>query len=138
MQRAAERQLRLLVEDMNSRYEVLDADAEVTRHLVADVVIDEFRAWLNLTPNRVMREALAWDSLTELWNAFELECRHLSLGQFDGCRAARVGAPRQWGSRGATEQDPASHLPQGRPALAPAAEARASDRRRGVSLRCEI
>ena len=81
MQRAAERQLRLLVEDMNGRYEVLDADAEVTRHLDADVVVEAFRAWLNLTPNRVMSEALAWDSLAELWNAFELEYRHVGFGQ---------------------------------------------------------
>jgi hypothetical protein len=62
MQRAAERRLRLLVEDMNGRYEVLDADTEVRRHLAADMVVEAFRAWLNLTPNRVMSEALAWDS----------------------------------------------------------------------------
>jgi hypothetical protein len=66
---------------MNGRYEVLDADAEVTRHLDADVVVEAFRAWLNLTPNRVMSEALAWDSHAELWNAFGLEYRHLGFGQ---------------------------------------------------------
>jgi hypothetical protein len=43
MQRAAERLLRLLIEDVNGRYEVLDADAEVTRHLDADVVVEALR-----------------------------------------------------------------------------------------------
>jgi hypothetical protein len=66
---------------MNGRYEVLDADAEVTRHVDANVVVEAYRAWLNLTPNRVTSEVLAWDSLAELWNAFELEYRHLSFGQ---------------------------------------------------------
>jgi hypothetical protein len=28
-----------------------------------------------------MSEALAWDSLAELWNAFELEYRHLGFGR---------------------------------------------------------
>jgi hypothetical protein len=81
MQRAAERQLRLLVEDMNGCYEALGANAEVTRHLDADVVVEAFRAWLNLTQNRVLSEALASDSLAELWNAFELEYRHLGFGR---------------------------------------------------------
>jgi hypothetical protein len=53
----------------------------VTRHLDADVVVEPFRAWLNLTPKGVMSEALAWDSLAELWNAFEPEYRHLGFGQ---------------------------------------------------------
>jgi hypothetical protein len=81
MREAAERQLRLLVDDMNGRYQVLDADAEVTRCLNADVAVEAFRAWLKLTPNRVMGEAFTRDSLAELWDAFELECEHLGFGQ---------------------------------------------------------
>jgi hypothetical protein len=46
MLEAAEGQLRLLVDDMNGRYQVVDADAEVTRCLNADVVIEAFRAWM--------------------------------------------------------------------------------------------
>jgi hypothetical protein len=65
MREAAEHQLRLLVDDMNGRYQVADADAEVTRCLTADVVV----------------EALTRDSLAELWDAFEREYRHLGFGQ---------------------------------------------------------
>jgi hypothetical protein len=81
MWEAAERQLRLLVDDVNGHYQVVDADAEVTRCLNADVVVEACRAWLNLTPNRSMSEALTRDSLAELWDAFELEYRHLGFGQ---------------------------------------------------------
>jgi uncharacterized membrane protein YccC len=69
MQEAAERQLRLLVDDMNGRYEALDDYAEVTRHLHPDDVVEAFRAWLSLTPNHVLSDALALDSSAELWNA---------------------------------------------------------------------
>jgi hypothetical protein len=69
MREAAERQLRMLVDDMNGRYRVVDADAEVTRCLNADVVVEAFRTRLNLTPNRSMSEALTRDSLAELWDA---------------------------------------------------------------------
>ena len=40
-----------------------------------------FRAWLNLTPSLAMSEALAQDSLAELWDAFEREYRHLGYNQ---------------------------------------------------------
>jgi hypothetical protein len=67
---------------MNGRFEALDADADVTRHLDAELVVEAFRAWLSGTPNRVMSEVIAQDSLAELWNAFELEHRHLGCGEF--------------------------------------------------------
>jgi hypothetical protein len=81
MQKAAERQLRLLVDDMNGRYEIIDEDASVPRHLNPDLVVQAFRAWLNLTPSLAMSAALAQDSLAELWDAFEREYRHLGYGE---------------------------------------------------------